>query len=380
MLVFLSRVEKDLFSDEMNDFTQSNLSGDEWKALRNLADDRSIVIKGADKGSSVVIWDREDYLQEASKQLRDTNIYEDVNFNENILSGLVERSNKIFSRLCSRKLISEKELKYFTYSFKKATNLGKLYFLPKIHKRLSSVPGRPVISNCGTPTEKISEFLDHILKPVMQESWSYIKDSGDFLKKVKHLGPIPDGAILVTADVVGLYPSIPHKAGLEALRRRLNKRETFEIPTEDIVQMAEFVLKNNFFEFNREVKRQKSGTAIGTKFAPPYACIFMDEVETEFLKSQELQPFLWLRYIDDIFFIWTHGTQELDSFLNELNKFHPNLSFTYETSKERVNFLDLNLSIRNGAISTDLYIKPTDGHQYLHYYSSHPEHIKNLIL
>ena len=63
----------------------------------------------------------------------------------------------------------------------------------------------------------------------MQESWSYIKDPGDFLKKVKHLGPIPDGAILVTADVVGLYPSITHKAGLEALRRRFNKHETFEI-------------------------------------------------------------------------------------------------------------------------------------------------------
>ena len=184
---------------------------------------------------------------------------------------------------------------------------------------------------------------------------------------------------MVTADAVGLYPSIPHKNGLEALRRRLNKRETFEIPTEEIVQMAEFVLKSNFFEFHQEVKRQKSGTAIGTKFAPPYACIFMDEVETEFLKSQELQPFLWLRYIDDIFFIWTRGTQRLDSFLNELNKFHANLSFTYETSEEMVKFLDLNVSIRNGAISTDLYIKPTDGHQYLHYKSSHPEHIKTSI-
>ena len=93
-----------------------------------------------------------------------------------------------------------------------------------------------------------------------------------------------------------------------------------------------------------------------------------------------LQPFLWLRYINDIFFIWTHGTQKLDSFLNEPNKFHPNLSFTYETSKERVNFLDLNVSLRNGAISTDLYVKPTDGHQYLHCKSSHPEHIKNSIL
>ena len=73
-----------------------------------------------------------------------------------------------------------------------------------MHKLLSSVPGRPVISNCGTPTEKISEYLDQILIPVVQEIWSYIKDSGDFFKKVKHLWQILDGAILVTADVVGL--------------------------------------------------------------------------------------------------------------------------------------------------------------------------------
>ena len=88
----------------------------------------------------------------------------------------------------------------------------------------------------------------------------------------------------------------------------------------------------------------------------------MDEVETESLKSQELQTFLWLRYIDDVFFIWTRGTQELYSFTNQLNKFHPNLSFTYETSEERVNFLDLKVSLRNGAISRDIYLKPTDGH------------------
>ena len=60
---------------------------------------------------------------------------------------------------------------------------------------------------------------------------------------------------LVIADVVGLYPSIPYKAVLETLRRRLNEREMFEMPTENIVQMAEFILKNNIFEFNGEFKR-----------------------------------------------------------------------------------------------------------------------------
>ena len=63
------------------------------------------------------------------------------------------------------------------------------------------------------------------------------------MKKVKHLGQIPGEAILVTAGVVGLYPSIPHKAGLEALIRRLNKDETSEIPTENIAQLAELLLK-----------------------------------------------------------------------------------------------------------------------------------------
>ena len=68
------------FSDEINDSTQSNLSEEEWKALKRLTDDRSIVIKSADKGSSVVVWDRDDYLQEASRQLLDTKLYADVKY------------------------------------------------------------------------------------------------------------------------------------------------------------------------------------------------------------------------------------------------------------------------------------------------------------
>ena len=132
-----------------------------------------------------------------------------------------------------------------------------------------------------------------------------------FFKNIKNIGKIPEGAILVTTDVVGLYPSIPHGAGLEALRKRLNERETPGVPTEELIKMADFVLKNSFFEFNGEMKRQKSGTAIGTKFAPPYACIVLDAIETEVLASQYLRPFLWLCYIDDTFFIWTYGEKTL---------------------------------------------------------------------
>ena len=87
-------------------------------------------------------------------------------------------------------------------NFIKTNNLGKFYLLPKIHKCLENVPGRPIISNCAAPTEKASEFLDFHLKGIMQNGASYIKDSNDFKSKIKNIN-IPKDALLVTA-VVGL--------------------------------------------------------------------------------------------------------------------------------------------------------------------------------
>ena len=142
--------------------------------------------------------------------------------------------------------------------------------------------------------------------------------------------------------------------------------------------MAEFVLKNNLFEFNTKFYKQVSRTAIGAKFAPPYACIFMKYIETEFLKSQEIKPWLWKRFID-IFFIWTDTEENLDKFLEDLNKFHHNLRFTYEKSREKINFLDVVIKIKDGKITTNLFCKPTDGHQYLHCDSCHAEHTKRSI-
>ena len=155
-------------------------------------------------------------------------------------------------------MITEKAFKYFGFEFKKTCNQGKLYLLPKIHKRLSNVPGRPVISNCGAPTEKVSEFLDSHMRP-MRSDWSYIKDSENFINKSRKLGKILDNAILVTVATVALYPSIPHNVELRALKEALGKLKQNKIPTEDLVQMAEFVLKNIFFEFDNQIKQQISG-------------------------------------------------------------------------------------------------------------------------
>ena len=77
---------------------------------------------------------------------------------------------------------------------------------------------------------------------------------------------------------------------MDALRKALDNRENKKISADDLTKMDEFVLKNNYFELNGKVKKQILGTAVGTKFAPPYACIFMDQHETEFLKTQKHKP------------------------------------------------------------------------------------------
>ena len=69
--------------------------------------------------------------------------------------------------------------------------------------------------------------------------------------------------MLCTVDVVGLYPSIPHGEGLEAIREALDRRENPDVATDTLVGLASLVLENNYFEFNDRFYRQKFSTAIG---------------------------------------------------------------------------------------------------------------------
>ena len=90
--------------------------------------------------------------------------------------------------------------------------------------------------------------------------------------------------------MVALYPHIPHGEGLEALREAFIKAEN-ELPVDELISLARVVLENNYFEFDEKIFRQKLGTAIGTKFAPGFANIFMGYLEEKFLSTCEFKPF-----------------------------------------------------------------------------------------
>ena len=178
---------------------------------------------------------------------------------------------------------------------------------------------------------------------------------------------------------MGLYPSIPHDEGLESIREALNSRGDQSVSTETLVELTKLVLKKNFFEFNGEFFQQVRGTAIGTKCAPSYAILFLAALEQRLLDHHVEKPWLWWRYIDDVFLVWTHGEEKLLEFIDFLNSAHHSIKFTAEYSKETIHFLDVQVIKKDDRIVTDLYTKPTDTYQLLHHSSCHPSHTKRGI-
>ncbi|XP_063411202.1 uncharacterized protein LOC134694136 [Mytilus trossulus] len=349
-----------------------NTTPDEKKAIQSLRNRHDIVIKPADKGSAVVIMDKANYIAEAERQLSDERFYKKLDYDPTS-----EFSSKIITAL--QTMHNDGHIDEDTIGYLKPVNAkpGRLYLLPKIHK--VNNPGRPIVSANGHPTEKISEFVDFHLRCHVENLPSHIQDTTDYLRKMESMNPLPPETLLVTLDVTSLYTNIPHDDGIQSCREIWDSRNTLEPPTECLVQLLTLVLKCNNFTFNGDNYLQINGTAMGTKMAPSYANIFMGKLEKHIISSSLSKPLSWFRFIDDVDMKWIESQQKLDAFIRHANNAHQSIKFTYEISDSKISFLDTTTSIKDGVISTDLYCKPTDKHQYLSPQSCHPKHCTKSI-
>ena len=150
----------------------SNLSRAERDAIGELQQARNLVIKRADKGSAVVVMNRNDYIAEALRQLNNTDHCTECDtdpthsFAKEISDTLVKIHN------CNG--INKDMLNYL---IPQDPRTARFYLLPKIHK--AGNPGRPIVSGNGSPTERISEFVDSYLNPLVSHIPSYIQDTTD---------------------------------------------------------------------------------------------------------------------------------------------------------------------------------------------------------
>lgn len=154
---------------------RDNLSKQERESIKKLQKCVDIVIKPADKGSGTVIMDCNWYVDECLRELNDNKYYQTQT--KDLTVKIQQRIKEYTSRMYNDELIDEKTYKYLTSNSN--PRAGRFYILPaKIHKQGN--PGRPIISSNGHPTERISEFGDYHLKPLVQTLPSYIKDTTTF--------------------------------------------------------------------------------------------------------------------------------------------------------------------------------------------------------
>ena len=215
--------------------------------------------------------------------------------------------------------------------------------------------------------------MDEHIKQYVPKTKSYVRDTQHFISRLKELGKIPliKTALIVTLDVSSLYINIPNHEGILAVAKHLRRDPEKQKTDPHLLKLLELVLHSMSFNFNGNHYLQTGGTAMATAAAPNYANIFMDRFETKALENWPLKPLLWLRFIDDIFMIWTHGEDKLQEFITYLNSIHPTIKFTHEFSYTHISFLDTTVKINEKRELYTLYGKPTDTHLYLHYSSTH---------
>ena len=191
--------------------------------------------------------------------------------------------------------------------------IPEFYTLTKIHK--PTPVGRPIISGCDGPTERISAFVDFLLQPIARVQPSYLKDTTDFINFVEKT-KLPCNTILVSMEVTSLYTNIPQVEGINTV---CEAYEEFHLgnpplPTRYVRELLSFILKENSFQFTGKDFLQSHGTAMGKKMAVAFANIFMAKIEREILRQSNTKPIFWKRFIDDIISLWVTNRDKLKNF------------------------------------------------------------------
>ena len=228
---FTKKCRHDIHKLKFNRNTKfSNLSSEEWAALKNLSKRNDIVVKSADKSGAVVIWRSDLYRKEALRQLSDTSCHAKVE------KDLTSTNKKLVKDTIQNLTVNQELPDTATNFFITTPRTSCIYFLPKIHKPNNL--GRPIVSACSCLTELISSYLDRIMTPIVKSLPSYIIDSTQALQIFRDLNFSGQYKLKFTMDITSLYKVIPNSEGLQALRLFFYQRTVKEPSSETLLHIV----------------------------------------------------------------------------------------------------------------------------------------------
>ena len=176
----------------------------------------------------------------------------------------------------------------------------------------------------------MSAFTEFHLQPLARKLPSFIKDTTDLLNRIEEInnsGPFPEGTLVVSWDVVSMFPNIDNNLGLTAVKNALDARERLMPSTKCILEAVEICLKHNHSVFQHSFFLQIHGTAMGPKNACSYADLAIGEIDHKAKFCGPIKPALWRRYRDDISDLWQQGFPALETFTQYINSLYPTIKF-----------------------------------------------------
>ena len=250
---FISLVEKNLFQDTSRKRVQSSLSQDEKKALKDwrknilFNKDLDKVMRLQDKGNRFIIVDKQTDCEKANEQIERSSFLK-IDYDPTTLH--INKVKDWTNKWISRNEISKEWAKYIVN-----VNAvpGKNSTLYKTHK--PNNPVRLLTTGCNTAIENLSRFIEVVCAPLTNNIETRIRDTSHLLDIIDELNSerIPDNTILVSFDIINMYPSIDNDRGIAAVRNALETRAYKSPSTDCIIEGLEICLKCNNSRFGSQI-------------------------------------------------------------------------------------------------------------------------------
>ena len=367
-----------------------------FSTISRVLHENHLVVIDSDKNLGPVVMNKQDYIDavEALLHTPDYRPFDDDNeakdFKDTIVRGYSRLIQYTFTVEQQDQPAVFRSLK-FLRSLADEYHIPYFYGLPKIHKGIYPPPLRPIAASHSWLTQPLASYFSILLGPFVRSLNTVLKDSRQLIQELNTL-QLDSEPILVTADVVSLYPSIDVDDLMHTFRRynvweratqlaRVHHSEkVLPIPSPLKLQaLLRFLLSNHLVSFNGRTYLQIQGIAMGVSCAVEISNIYMYYQEEQFLADLPAKSF-YRRLVDDVFIVWTGTLDTLTVWRDRVNtNTHPNIRFTWHIAGGPcpvIDFLDLTISFRGPAVFIRTFQKPFNKFLYVPFQSSHPTHVK----
>ena len=229
----------------------------------------------------------------------------------------------------------------------------------------------------NTAIENLAIFVEKHCAKSTENMLTKINDSYHWkdISETLNAKAIPDNAILLSFDIVNMFPSIGNNRVVVAVKSVLNSWTNLSPSTECIIEAFETCLTNNNSTFIGQNLIKTNGTAMGAANSCSYSNLAIQPIDNTVIGACRtiFQKISYLgRYRDDCITIWAGNIDKIDLLLEFLNFWDENFKLTLEICGKSLYFLDLKINVDDEKLLTSVYSKPTNSHLYLDGTSCHP--------